>query len=58
MFPIPGTTRAKNAQDNIDAAKVKLSGDELKEIKTILDTLPVVGGRYDQGHLNLISQAF
>eukprot|EP01099_Mayorella_cantabrigiensis_P002996 TRINITY_DN2353_c0_g1_i2.p1 TRINITY_DN2353_c0_g1~~TRINITY_DN2353_c0_g1_i2.p1 ORF type:complete len:347 (-),score=104.70 TRINITY_DN2353_c0_g1_i2:64-1005(-) len=58
MFPIPGTTREKNARENNESVKVKLTASELNELKEILDQIPVVGGRYDERSLNLIAQAF
>jgi len=58
MFPIPGTTREKNARENNESVKVKLTQEEKNELKTILDQIPVVGGRYDERHLQLIASAF
>jgi len=58
LFPIPGTTKEENARENLAAVSVKLSSSELHEIKTILDKIPVSGGRYDDEGMQLIHKAF
>uniref|UniRef100_A0ACD5X7S1 Uncharacterized protein n=1 Tax=Avena sativa TaxID=4498 RepID=A0ACD5X7S1_AVESA len=43
--PIPGTTKIKNLDANIDSLKVKLTNDDLKEISNQIREEDVAGGR-------------
>uniref|UniRef100_A0A0D9XJS1 NADP-dependent oxidoreductase domain-containing protein n=1 Tax=Leersia perrieri TaxID=77586 RepID=A0A0D9XJS1_9ORYZ len=45
VVPIPGTTKLKNLDDNIDAIKVKLSKEDLKEISAAVPAGEVAGSR-------------
>lgn len=47
IIPIPGTSRAKNFDENMGALKVVLSKDELQEIRTAIEKCEVAGARYD-----------
>ncbi|TIH11415.1 aldo/keto reductase [Marinifilum sp. JC120] len=50
IIPIPGTTKIKNLNSNIDAAQVILDKDDLADIETILTSNKVQGNRYtDEG---------
>jgi hypothetical protein len=44
-----GTKKAKYLEENIAAAKVKLSPDDLKLIRTNVEKVEVVGERYPPG---------
>ncbi|APE43253.1 aldo/keto reductase [Sulfitobacter alexandrii] len=46
IVPIPGTKRSSNLHDNVAAAEVTLSEDEMAEIETGLLARPVTGERY------------
>jgi aryl-alcohol dehydrogenase-like predicted oxidoreductase len=46
--PIPGTTRLHRLEENIGAAAVELTADDLREIEGALSTLPVQGDRYPE----------
>lgn len=48
ISPIPGTTRLDRLEENIGAASVKLSSEELKDIKSALDEIEIVGARYPE----------
>ena len=48
VIPIPGTTRTKNFDENIASFDVKLSKDEVKEIRKAIDAAEVHGGRYPE----------
>lgn len=48
IIPIPGTTRVKNFEENIAAMKVKLSAEEMKEIRKAVVGAEVHGGRYPE----------
>ena len=46
MIPIPGSSNAKRVKQNTEAADIKLSEEDLKEINRILDSFEIKGGRY------------
>ncbi|TDE18002.1 hypothetical protein [Dyadobacter psychrotolerans] len=45
IVPIPGTTNAQHVLENIGAVSVKLSSDELKEIRSSNSKIQLVGVR-------------
>ena len=45
---IPGTSKIKNLEENVAAAQIKLSIDEIKEIRDTCEKADVVGERYPQ----------
>ncbi|SCM79513.1 putative oxidoreductase, aryl-alcohol dehydrogenase like protein [uncultured Pleomorphomonas sp.] len=46
IVPIPGTTKLTRLEENLGAATVALSADDLRAIGTALDAIPVEGARY------------
>ncbi|MGY2488928.1 aldo/keto reductase [Cupriavidus sp. CP313] len=46
IVPIPGTTKLHRLDENLGAASVELSGDELRQIHSALDQVKVHGDRY------------
>ena len=46
IVPIPGTTKLHRLEENLGAAALHLSGDELRDIEEALATTPVEGERY------------
>ena len=46
IVPIPGTTKPERLRENLGAATVELTPDDLREIDSALDTLEVQGDRY------------
>jgi aryl-alcohol dehydrogenase-like predicted oxidoreductase len=48
IVPIPGTTRLHRLEENIAAATVALSADDLREIDSALSAIPVQGARYPE----------
>jgi aryl-alcohol dehydrogenase-like predicted oxidoreductase len=46
IVPIPGTTKLHRLEENIGAARVELTRDDLKEIGSVLSTTAVHGDRY------------
>lgn len=46
IVPIPGTKTVCRLQENMSAAYVELSEDDLKQLTAIADDTPVYGGRY------------
>jgi len=54
VLPIPGTTKVDRLVSNLEAAHVKLSHEEVKDIQKVLDSFEVVGGRYPAQHSGLL----
>jgi aryl-alcohol dehydrogenase-like predicted oxidoreductase len=46
IVPIPGTTKVHRLEENLAAAAVELSGDDLRRIADALARIPVHGDRY------------
>lgn len=46
IVPIPGTRRLERLEENIGAASVEFTSDELAELKVRLDAIPIQGDRY------------
>lgn len=53
VVPIPGTTKAKNLEENVGALAVQLSKEEMKEIEDAVPQTDVVGTRYPDGGMSL-----
>ncbi len=49
IIPIPGTKRIKYLEENVEAANLELSGEDLITIDSILKKYPDVGERYNDG---------
>lgn len=49
IIPIPGTTKIERLEENLGALKVKLSADEVAEIRTAVEAAEVAGSRYPEG---------
>ncbi|MFT3739669.1 MAG: aldo/keto reductase [Breznakibacter sp.] len=56
MVPIPGTTKLHRLEENIGAAQVTLSDEELKAIGMAAETIPVHGTRYSESSQKLIDR--
>ena len=48
IVPIPGTTKLHRLEENIRAAAVELTPDDLREIDSALSKIPVQGARYPE----------
>jgi len=48
IVPIPGTTKVHRMEENIGAAELELSADELSEMSTAAAQIQVQGGRYTE----------
>ena len=48
IVPIPGTTRLKRLEENIGAAEIELTPDDLREIETAASQIEVQGARYPE----------
>ena len=48
IVPIPGTTKVHRIEENVGAADVKLTADDLREIRDAADRITVQGDRYPE----------
>jgi aryl-alcohol dehydrogenase-like predicted oxidoreductase len=48
IFPIPGTTKLKRLEENIGAASVELTSNDLREIENAAARITVQGARYPE----------
>lgn len=48
IVPIPGTTKLHRLEENIGAAEIKLTENDLKEINEIISKIEVQGARYPE----------
>jgi aryl-alcohol dehydrogenase-like predicted oxidoreductase len=48
IVPIPGTTKLHRLEENIGAAALRLSAEDLDEIETAVSAIPVEGERYPE----------
>jgi aryl-alcohol dehydrogenase-like predicted oxidoreductase len=46
IFPIPGTTKVERLEENLGAFEVKLSEEEVKEVRKYVDEAEIQGTRY------------
>lgn len=46
VIPIPGSTRTAGVQECIDAASIELTDDEYKQLRQVIESADIVGGRY------------
>ena len=47
IVPIPGTTKLSHLEENLRAADIVFTTDEMKELETAVSAIPVEGSRYD-----------
>jgi aryl-alcohol dehydrogenase-like predicted oxidoreductase len=56
IVPIPGTTKAHRLTENIGAASVELTADDLNEIKSAASQIPIQGARYAEGAMRMVGR--
>jgi aryl-alcohol dehydrogenase-like predicted oxidoreductase len=56
IVPIPGTTKLQRLQENIGAAAVQLTAEDLKDIDSAVSRIPVQGGRYSEDRQKLVGR--
>lgn len=56
MVPIPGTTKLHRLEENIGAANVQLSADDLRQIDNASSKIPVQGARYPENLQRLVNR--
>lgn len=50
IAPIPGTTKLHRLEENLGAAEMVLSQNDLQKINQVLETVKIVGERYSAAH--------
>ncbi|CAG8776473.1 16758_t:CDS:2, partial [Racocetra fulgida] len=48
IVAIPGTKKIKYLEENVHAANVKLTVEELTEVRKIIDSIEITGSRYPE----------
>ena len=48
IVPIPGTTKKARIQENIAAANITFTPEEMAKINEVLDHMTIVGDRYNE----------
>ena len=56
IVPIPGTKRRSFLEENVSAADIKLSGEEMKRLESALSREQVSGPRYTPQMMALIDR--
>ena len=56
IVPIPGTTKSRRLKENIGAANVELTEDDLRELDRLTAQVKVVGARYGEGSQRLVNR--
>jgi aryl-alcohol dehydrogenase-like predicted oxidoreductase len=56
IVPIPGTTKLHRLEENVGAAAVELSAEDLQEIEAAVAGVPVQGARYSAERQKLVSR--
>ncbi len=56
MVPIPGTTKLHRLEENLAAASIELSDQDLREIESAASGIAVQGARYSEGAQRMINR--
>jgi aryl-alcohol dehydrogenase-like predicted oxidoreductase len=56
IVPIPGTGKVKHLEENIEAANLVLTAEDLKEIDRALSEFRVHGGRMNEQQMKVVEQ--
>ena len=56
MVPIPGTTKVHRLEENIGAAAIQLTPDDLRQIDSATAKIPVQGARYPENLQKLVNR--
>src|SRR5438445_3580296 len=56
IVPIPGTTKLHRLQENVAAASIELSEEDLREIESATSRITVQGARYSEGAQRMINR--
>lgn len=47
IVPIPGTTKLSHLEENLRAADITFSAEEMRQLEDAVSAYPVIGSRYD-----------
>jgi aryl-alcohol dehydrogenase-like predicted oxidoreductase len=56
IVPIPGTTKIHRLEENIHAAEIELTKDDLIKIESALSTIDIQGARYNEQAQQMINR--
>ncbi len=56
IVPIPGTTKLHRLEENLGAASVELSPEDLRQLETAASKIPVQGARYPEALQKLVGR--
>ena len=56
IVPIPGTTKLRRLEENLGAATVELTPDDLQEIDRAVSAVPVQGARYSESSERMVDR--
>jgi len=56
IVPIPGTTKLHRLEENIAAASIELTRDDLRQIDNVASKIPVQGERYPESFQKLVNR--
>ena len=56
FVPIPGTTKLRRLEENIGAAAVELTSDDLRQLESAASKIPVQGARYPEEFQKLVNR--
>src|ERR1700761_8454878 len=56
IVPIPGTTKLERLDENLGAANIKLTPDEVRAIEEAVSDIKPVGARYSEQHAKLVGR--
>jgi aryl-alcohol dehydrogenase-like predicted oxidoreductase len=56
IVPIPGTRKLERLEENLGAAEIELTPEDLREIDSVYSTITVQGARLSEEHMSLIDR--
>src|SRR5947209_7377311 len=56
IVPIPGTTKLHRLEENLGAAEIELTQDDLRQIENVSSKIPVQGARYPEHLQKLVNR--
>jgi aryl-alcohol dehydrogenase-like predicted oxidoreductase len=56
IVPIPGTTKLNRLSENLGAADIELTPDDLNQIESAVSKIQVKGNRYSETHSKWINR--
>ena len=56
IVPIPGTTKLHRLEENLGAAVLQLSAEDLQQIRSAAEAIPVQGGRYPEAMQRMVGR--